>query len=157
MIYIRNIFKQDLREGKQIAFPKETSNVFFKFNYSTPDPDRQITLKYKVQGPNSPFGSQSGKTITTRLHAEGSESRIDGELKHFLRNDLNAAIGDIIVFKYKRDDLFEFDFIPQSSNSYNGYKEILKNNNHEVVLNDISETCKEMNIDKCTENVLKLY
>jgi len=24
-------------------------------------------------------------------------------------------------------------------------------------LNDISETCKEMNIDKCTENVLKLY
>ena len=23
--------------------------------------------------------------------------------------------------------------------------------------NNISETCKEMNIDKCTENVLKLY
>ena len=140
MIYIRNIFKQDLRDGKQIAFPKETSNVFLKFNYITPDPDRQITFKYKVQDPNSPFGSQSGKTITTRLYAAGSESRIDGELKRFLKNDLNAAIGDIIVFKYKRDDLFEFDFIPQSSNLYNGYKEILKNNNHEVVLNDISET-----------------
>jgi hypothetical protein len=140
MIYIRNIFKQDLRDGKQIAFPKETSNVFFKFNYSTPDPDRQISFKYKVQDPNSPFGSKSGETITTRLYAAGSESRIDGELKNFLRNDLNAVIGDIIVFKYNNDDLFEFDFIPKSSNSYSSYKEILKNNNHEVVLNDISKT-----------------
>ncbi|CAI8327017.1 MAG: Uncharacterised protein [Bacteroidetes bacterium MED-G17] len=148
MIYIRNIFKQDLRDGKQIAFPKETSNVFFKFNYSTPDPDRQITFKYKVQDPNSQFGSQSGKTIATRLYAAGSESRIDGELKHFLRNELNAAIGDIIVFKYKKDDLFEFDFIPQSSNSYNSYKEILKNNNHEVIINESDSAIQNSTIEE---------
>lgn len=148
MIYIRNIFKQDLRDGKQIAFPKETSNVFFKFNYSTPDPDRQIVFKYKVQDPNSPFGSKSGETITTRLYAAGSESRIDGELKHFLRNDLNAAIGDIIVFKYKKDDLFEFDFIPKSSNSYNSYKEILKNNNHEVIINESDSAIQNSTIEE---------
>ena len=148
MIYIRNIFKQDLRDGKQIAFPKETSNVFFKFNYSTPDPDRQIAFKYKVQDPNSPFGSKSGETITTRLYAAGSESRIDGELKHFLRNDLNAAIGDIIVFKYKKDDLFEFDFIPKSSNSYNSYKEILKNNNHEVIINESDSAIQNSTIEE---------
>lgn len=148
MIYIRNIFKQDLRDGKQIAFPKETSNVFFKFNYSTPDPDRQIVFKYKVQDSNSPFGSKSGETITTRLYAAGSESRIDGELKHFLRNDLNAAIGDIIVFKYKKDDLFEFDFIPKSSNSYNSYKEILKNNNHEVIINESDSAIQNSTIEE---------
>lgn len=139
MIYIRNIFKQDLRDGKQIAFPKETSNVFFKFNYSTPDPDRPITFKFKVQDPNSPFASKSGQRIITRLYAAGSESRIDGELKQFLRDDLKAAIDDIIVFKFKKIDLIEFDFIPKSSNSYNSFKYILKNNNHEVVVNDVSE------------------
>ena len=79
MIYIRNIFKQDLRDGKQIAFPKETSNMFFKFNYSSPDPDRKIQFKYKVQDLNSPFANKNGKTINTRLYAAGSESRIDGE------------------------------------------------------------------------------
>ena len=40
MIYVRRIFKQDLRVGKQIAFPKEPSNDFFNFNYTNPDPER---------------------------------------------------------------------------------------------------------------------
>lgn len=127
--------------GKQVAFTKEPSNVFFKFNYNTPDPDRQITFEFKVQDPNSPFISKSGRKITTRLYANpGTEARIDGELKQFLRDELKWGLNDIVVFTYKKDDLFEFDFIPKSSNSYNSYKEILKNNNHEVVLNDISKT-----------------
>lgn len=141
MIYIRNIFKQDMVGGKQVAFTKEPSNVFFKFNYNTPDPDRQITFEFIVQDPNSPFISKSGRKITTRLYANpGTEARIDGELKQFLRDELKWGLNDIVVFKYKRNDLFEFDFIPKSSNSYNSYKEILKNNNHEVVLNDVNKT-----------------
>lgn len=141
MIYIRNIFKQDMVGGKQVAFTKEPSNVFFKFNYNTPDPDRQITFEFKVQDPNSPFIGKSGRKIPTRLYANpGTEARIDGELKQFLRDELKWELNDIVVFKYKKDDLFEFDFIPKSSNSYNSYTEILKNNNHEVVLNDNSKT-----------------
>ena len=152
MIYIRNIFKQDLRDGKQIAFPKETSNMFFKFNYSNPDPDRKIQFKYKIQDANSPFANKNGKTINTRLYAAGSESRIDGELKRFLRDELNANIGDIIVFKYKKDDLFEFDFIPKSSSSYNNYKNVLKNSNHEVV---ISSDSKVLDVHESTNSHFK--
>lgn len=140
MIYIRNIFKQDLRDGKQIAFPKEASNVFFKFDYSLPDPERMISFKFEVQDPKSPFVSKSGQIITTRLYASGSESRIDGELKQFLRDELDANIDDIIVFKYKTENSFEFDFISKSSPQHGKYKDILKNSNHEVVINDISET-----------------
>ena len=139
MIYLRNIFKQDLRDGKQIAFPKEASNTFFQFNYSTPDPDRNISFKYKPQDSNSPFANKSGEIIATRLYAAGSESRIDGQLKQFLRDELSAAIDDILVFKFKKEDFFEFDFIPKSSNLYDNYKKILNNNNHEVVINDINK------------------
>jgi len=140
MIYIRNIFKQDLRDGKQIAFTKEPSNTFFKFDYNTPDPDRQITFTFKVQNSKSPFASKSGKKITTRLYANpGTESRIDGELKQFLRNELKANIDDIIVFKYKKEDLFEFDFIPKPFETYKSFKDILKHGNHEVIINEIAE------------------
>ncbi|WP_405573807.1 McrB family protein [Winogradskyella sp. Asnod2-B02-A] len=140
MIYIRNIFKQDLRDGKQIAFTKEPSNIFFKFNYNTPDPYRQITFEFKVQNPKSPFISKSGIKITTRLYANpDTESRIDGELKQFLRNDLKANIDDIIVFKYKKEDFFEFDFIPKSFDTYKSFKDILKHGNHEIIINDIAK------------------
>ncbi|GGH04034.1 hypothetical protein GCM10011416_23940 [Polaribacter pacificus] len=149
MIYIRNIFKQDMVGGKQVAFTKEPSNVFFKFNYNTPDPDRQITFEFKVQDPNSPFISKSGRKITTRLYANpGTEARIDGELKQFLRDELKWELNDIVVFKYKKDDLFEFDFIPKSSNSYNSYKEILKNNNHEVIINESDSAIQNSTIEE---------
>ena len=136
MLYLRNIFKQDLRDGKQIAFPKEVSNVFFQFNYSLPDPDRQITFKYKLQDTNSLFYDKSGEIITTRLYAAASESRIDGELKRFLRDDLKASIGDILVIKYVNQSLYEFDFIPKSDGAYGNYKSILKSINHEVIVSD---------------------
>lgn len=137
MIYIRKIFKQDMEGGKQVAFTKEPSNVFFKFNYNAPDPDRQIIFEFKVQNAESPFNSKSGRKINTRLYAKpGIESRIDGELKQFLRDELKWELNDIIVFKYKKDDLYEFDFIPKSLNAYNSYNEILKTNNHEVIVNE---------------------
>ena len=60
MIYVRSIFKQDLRDGKQIAFPKEPSNDFFNFNYTNPDPERLITFCFTAQDNESPFIIKSG-------------------------------------------------------------------------------------------------
>ena len=85
MIYVRNIFKQDLRKGKQIAFPKEPSISFFNFNYQKSDgeSERQITFRLNSRELNSSFRSKDGHEITTRLYGANSESRIDGELKAF--------------------------------------------------------------------------
>ena len=47
MIYIRNIFTQDLTDGKQIAFTKEPSNVFFEFDFRAQDSDRKISFTFK--------------------------------------------------------------------------------------------------------------
>jgi 5-methylcytosine-specific restriction protein B len=127
MIYVRNIFKQDLRDGKQIAFPKEVSNVFFNFSYDKPDPDRRISFKHKAG---------SGEVVNTRLYAAGSESRIDGELKAFLRDRLEAKIDDILVIKKNHQESFDFELIPKNSVAYGGYKNILKHKNHEVIVTD---------------------
>lgn len=135
MIYVRNLFKQDLRDGKQVAFPKEVSNVFFEFSYDAPaDNPRAITFKYKEQDSNSPFFNYHGIPITTRLYAASSESRIDGELKAFLRDKLNAVIDDIIVIRKLNQSSFEFEFIPKHTISYSGYKNLLRGRNHEVVI-----------------------
>ena len=53
MIYIRNLFTQDLRDGKQIAFPTEPSNILFKFSFSNQDSDRKISFKFKEKDNNS--------------------------------------------------------------------------------------------------------
>lgn len=99
MIYIRKIFTQDLRDGKQIAFPTEPSNIFFKFSFSSQDPARKISFKFKEKDNSSPFFIHNDKTINTRLYSAGSESRIDGELKRFLRDVLKAKVDDVIVFR----------------------------------------------------------
>lgn len=134
MIYIRKIFNQDLRDGKQIAFPKEPSNAFFHFNFSNPDGDKQISFKFKEKDETTVNFSLNNHIINTRLYSAGSESRIDGQLKQFLRDKLKASVDDIIIFTYISDVLFEFEFIPQVSKFYASYKEILKNKNHEVGL-----------------------
>ncbi|WP_029447308.1 McrB family protein [Cellulophaga baltica] len=135
MLYIRKIFRQDLRDGKQIAFPKEPSNQFFNFSYNPADSDRQISFKFKEDDSTSSNYSFTGKLINTRLYAAGSESRIDGELKQFLKDFLNAQIDDIIVFTKKRSDTsFEFKFVPQSSGNYSFFHLLLNNSNHEVSL-----------------------
>lgn len=132
MIYIRNIFTQDLRDGKQIAFPTEPSNLFFKFSFSNNDADRKISFKFKEKDNNSPFYSHNGKIIETRLYTAGSESRIDGELKQFLRDILNAKVDDIILFRSINQSLFEFEFISKGNKLYDSCRTILNGKNHEV-------------------------
>jgi hypothetical protein len=112
MIYIRNIFTQDLRDGKQIAFPTDPSNLIFKFNFSAPDPDRRINFKFVENESSSAFSAFNNTQISTRLYAEGSESRIDGELKQFLKNKLDAQVDDILIIRPINLTSYEFEFIP---------------------------------------------
>jgi 5-methylcytosine-specific restriction protein B len=134
MIYIRNLFTQDLRDGKQIAFPTEPSNLLFKFSFSNQDPERKISFKFKVKDNTSPNFLHNDKIINTRLYSAGSESRIDGELKQFLRDILNAEVDDVIVFRAMSLVSYEFEFIPKGTILYPGYKAILNGKNHEIVL-----------------------
>jgi len=135
MKYIRNIFKQDLRDGKQIAFPKEPSNLFFEFDYNKPDPEKEIKLTFIENDSTSAYHVFNNKVIYTRLYAATSEARIDGELKQFLRDSLNAKVDDIIVFSKKRNNSFEFIFSPKSTINYSSYKSLL-NGNHELILSE---------------------
>lgn len=118
MLYIRKLFTQDLRDGKQIAFPKEPSNLFFNFDYSNEEEDRKITFTFKASF--AQFQQYDGKVISTRLYAAGSESRMDGEVKAFIRDQLNAQVDDIIIFKNKGTKYteYEFMFVPQSNTKY---------------------------------------
>ena len=150
MIYVRSIFKQDLRDGKQIAFPKEPSNDFFNFNYTNPDPERLITFCFTAQDNESPFIRKSGEIITTRLYASKSESRIDGELKNFLRDELKAKIGDLLIITRKTENSFDFDLITQTSSLYSKYTLLLKNRNHEIVLFQEGEELPENTVQPTT-------
>lgn len=97
MLYIRKIFTQDLRDGKQIAFPKEPSLLFFNFDYKVDDiADRTIRFIYDCIDNNSM--EYNGRTIDTRLYAASSESRIDGQLKAFLRDELKVSVDDLVLF-----------------------------------------------------------
>lgn len=145
MIYIRNLFTQDLRDGKQIAFPTEPSEMFFKFSFRNPDPERQIAFKFKVSVIDSEYSKYNGTTIKTRIYAAGSESRIDGELKAFLRDTLSAKVDDIIVFRSIRTDSYEFELIPKEAKIYDSFKGILNGKNHEVVLEQFDSDVEDNN------------
>lgn len=137
MIYIRNIFNQDLATGKQIAFTKEVSNFFFRF--SNTDPERQIRFKFKENNTASENHKLNNTVISTRLFVTNTpskqpEPRIDSELKAFLRDVLNAKVDDVIVFRYLNEAEYEFEFIPKGTQLYNIYKTILNNKNHEVAI-----------------------
>ncbi|MDF2552857.1 MAG: hypothetical protein K0R77_2132 [Chryseobacterium sp.] len=134
MIYIRNIFRQDLRDGKQIAFPKEVSNQFFNFSYQDDDPDRNLVFIYKESNTESQFYIFNNTNITTRLYAAGTESRIDGELKRFLIDKLNAVIDDKVLFRKINDNKYEFEFIPSSLPKHDFIVSLIGNKNHEVLL-----------------------
>lgn len=118
MLYIRKLFTQDLRDGKQIAFPKEPSNLFFSFDYSNDEPDRSITFVFRACFEQ--FQEFDGKVITTRLYAAGSESRMDGEVKAFIRDELHAKVNDFLIIKNKGTKHIEFDFmfVPQNNELY---------------------------------------
>jgi 5-methylcytosine-specific restriction enzyme B len=139
MIYIRNLFNQDLRDGKQIAFPKEPSNILFKFNFNNQDPDRKISFKFKEKDKTSPNFLQNDKIINTRLYSAGSESRIDGELKQFLRDILKAEVDDVLLFRAISLEMYEFEYIPKGNAQYNAYKAILNNKNHEIIIEGINK------------------
>lgn len=152
MIYIRNIFTQDLRDGKQIAFPNEPSNLLFKFSFSNKDPDRKISFKFKEKNTSSPYFQLNDKTISTRIYSAGSESRIDGELKHFLKVDLNAKVNDIIVFRAINLALYEFELIPRGATFYTSYKDLLNGKNHEVIIEHINDDFDDINNDNILFN-----
>ena len=115
MLYIRKLFTQDLRNGKQIAFPKEVSYSFFCFDYINNERDRKIKFTFKSSF--GQFQEFDGKEITTRLYAASSESRMDGEVKAFIRDKLKAKVDDLLIFKNKGTKFTEFEvmFVPQSN------------------------------------------
>lgn len=155
MIYIRNLFTQDLRDGKQIAFPTEPSEQFFKFSFRNPDADRQITFKFKVSSSDSEFMALNDTTIKTRIYAAGSESRIDGELKAFLRDSLNAKIDDIVVFRALNLNQYEFEFVPSGNPTFDFYKLILKNKNHELaVVSNQDDFKNNISTDISNQNII---
>ena len=118
MIYLRRIFTQDLRDGKQIAFPKEPSNLFFGFCYNPADSDREITFKYEQNDTSSIFHRLNGHLIKTRLYSAVKESRIDSQLKSFLRDTLNAVVDDLIVFKRIDNFTYTFQLYNQESKEF---------------------------------------
>lgn len=154
MLYIKRIFTQDLRDGKQIAFPTEPSNAFFKFNFSEEDPERRISFRFKERDSQSPYHQYNGKVINTRLYFARSESRIDGELKRFLIDELGAKIDDIIIFHSINSTTYEFEFIRQGTQIHKRFDEILGRGNHEVVIveseNPVSRDNNEIEFELST-------
>ena len=144
MIYIRRIFNQDLRDGKQIAFPKEPSNLFFSFDYSIPDEPRNITFSYK---PNEEVDEI---LISTRLYAAGSESRIDSQLKVYLKDTLQANVNDILIFKRVNNN-YRFQLITQSTPEFEILDLLLGSKNHEIISVQLTDDIT----DVFTENIIK--
>ena len=134
MLYVRKLFKQDLRNGKQIAFPKEPSLSFFSFDYIKKEEDRKISFIFKAAF--NEFEEHDGKVISTRLYAAGSEARMDGEVKAFVRDELNAKINDLLIFKDKGTKHIEYEvmFLPQNNPLYPMFLSLINGDNHSVCI-----------------------
>ena len=134
MLYIRKLFTQDLRDGKQIAFPKEPSLSFFSFDYINKEEDRRINFTFKAAF--NEFEEHDGKVISTRLYAAGSEARMDGEVKAFIRDELNAKIEDLLIFKNKgtKHTDYEVMFLPQNNPFYPMFLALTNGDNHSVCI-----------------------
>lgn len=132
MLYVRKLFTQDLREGKQIAFPKEPSLSFFAFDYLNKEKARKISFTFRANF--NEFEEYEGKQITTRLYAAGSESRMDGEVKAFIRDILHANVDDLLIMKNKgtKHTDYEFMFIPKSNSMYASILSLTGGDNHSV-------------------------
>lgn len=150
MIYLRKLFTQDLRDGKQIAFPKEPSLQFFNFDFSNGDPERRIKFRFNAE--DSQYPQYDGKVIQTRLYPAGSEARIDGELKAFIRDFMNAKVEDILCFSQSGKDTYEFKFIQQGTTIYPLYLKLINSQNHTVVINKNTE--KEIFFSKDTLQII---
>lgn len=134
MLYVRKLFTQDLRDGKQIAFPKEPSLSFFSFDYINKEEDRKIFFTFKAAF--NEFKEHDGKVISTRLYAAGSEARMDGEVKAFIRDELNAKIDDLLIFKNKgtKHTDYELMFLPQKNPFYPMFLALTNGDNHSVCI-----------------------
>ena len=134
MLYVRKLFTQDLRDGKQIAFPKEPSLSFFSFDYINKEEDRRINFTFKAAF--NEFEEHDGKVISTRLYAAGSETRMDGEVKAFIRDELNAKIEDLLIFKNKgtKHTDYEVMFLPQNNPFYPMFLALTNGDNHSVCI-----------------------
>ena len=134
MLYVRKLFTQDLRDGKQIAFPKEPSLSFFSFDYINREEDRRINFTFKAAF--NEFEEHDGKVISTRLYAAGSEARMDGEVKAFIRDELNAKIEDFLIFKNKgtKHTDYEVMFLPQNNPFYPMFLALTNGDNHSVCI-----------------------
>ena len=134
MLYVRKLFTQDLRDGKQIAFPKEPSLSFFSFDYINKEEDRRINFTFKAAFNESE--EHDGKVISTRLYAAGSEARMDGEVKAFIRDELNAKIEDLLIFKNKgtKHTDYEVMFLPQNNPFYPMFLALTNGDNHSVCI-----------------------
>lgn len=132
MLYIRKLFTQDLRDGKQIAFPKEPSYSFFSFDYLNQEQDRTVSFVFRARFEQ--FEEFEGKTITSRLYAAGSESRMDGEVKAFIRDELNAQVDDLLIFKNKGTKFTDFEvmFVPKNSYYYPLLLNLCGGENHSI-------------------------
>lgn len=134
MLYVRKLFTQDLRDGKQIAFPKEPSLSFFSFDYINKEEDRRINFTFKAAF--NEFEEHDGKVISTRLYAAGAEARMDGEVKAFIRDELNAKIEDLLIFKNKgtKHTDYEVMFLPQNNPFYPMFLALTNGDNHSVCI-----------------------
>lgn len=147
MLYLRKLFTQDLRDGKQIAFPKEPSLSFFHYDYIIGEADRQIQFIFNAEF--SEYIQYNGLTINTRLYTTKSESRIDGELKAFIRDQLNAKVDDILCFTEISRDKYEFKFIQQGSHMYPLFLSFINSKNHTVVcISDKDESSSHHSLKK---------
>lgn len=137
MLYIRKLFTQDLRDGKQIAFPKEPSYSFFSFDYQNRETDRRITFTFNARFEQ--FQEYDGRVIATRLYSANSESRMDGEVKAFIRDELNAKVDDLLIFKNKGTKYTEYEvmFVPQNNKYYSLLLKLCGGENHSVYSTDL--------------------
>lgn len=137
MLYVRKLFNQDLRDGKQIAFPKEPSLSFFAFDYTNKENERNIHFTFHAAF--NQFQEYEGEEINTRLYTAGSESRMDGEVKAFIRDTLKAKVDDLLIFKNKgtKHIDYEFMFLPKDNPNYHVLLALINENNHSVCNTDI--------------------
>lgn len=147
MLYVRKLFTQDLRDGKQIAFPKEASYSFFSFDYINGEEDRNVRFTFRACFDQ--FQQYDGIEINTRLYAAGSESRMDGQVKAFIRDELNAQVDDLLIFKNKGTKNIDFDFmfVPKSNKQYYSLLLNLTNRENHSVFSFEEQTKEEIDFE----------
>lgn len=151
MLYVRKLFTQDLRDGKQIAFPKEPSLTFFSFDYTNNASDRCINFTFRASFDQ--FKEFDGENISTRIYSSSSEARMDGEVKAFIRDSLNASVDDLLIFKNKgtKHIDFEFMFVPKDNPFYKGILTLTSGDNHSVI--DIENNANSNQIDGSLQQI----